>query len=45
MKEQKDWKDIIYEKFKNEPLPEIFTNKAEPQEKEINGKQRTTSRL
>ena len=36
MKEQKDWKDIIYEKFKNEPLPEVFINKTELQEKEIN---------
>ena len=36
--EFKDWKDIIYEKFKNEPLPEVFINKAELQEKEINGK-------
>ena len=45
MEEQKDWKDIIYEKFKNEPLPEVFINKTELQEKEINGKQRTTSRL
>jgi hypothetical protein len=38
MEEIKDWKDIIYEKFKNEPLPEVFINKVKPQEKKINGK-------
>lgn len=33
MKKQKDWKDIIYEKYKDEPLPDIFINKVKQQKK------------
>jgi len=30
----KDWKDIIYDKYKDEPLPSIFIEKEEKEEKE-----------
>ena len=29
----KDWKDILYEECKNNPLPSIFIEKEEEQEK------------
>ncbi len=28
----KDWKDIIYDKYKDEPLPSIFIEKEEKEE-------------
>lgn len=28
----KDWKDIIYDKYKDEPLPSIFIEKEEEEE-------------
>jgi len=29
----KDWKDIIYQKYKDEPLPSIFIVKEDKEEK------------